>query len=325
MDLKGGRDMEERVINRDRELSTRGLAQVDDPTAVGADLMAEVQLKAACWEITYKRGDGAAGPTYNGQIGLIRGNRLTASPIVGEKVPKRQKTTDVVEDDPLPPNRWEATPTTALHNVIDYPNKDEFFAVSKIIFANPPTTVFAWSFDDYRRSLTPADGIVLVPAVAGFDTLLKWRSHDVAKAQVAGDPRHLLTKKHLSFERIPDSMWDDIVVGVKIGMVVFRNFDIHASDTGAALSAETLRKLFGEKDSVCVFTGQITKLHNNSARSFEHSINSFRGCSGAIIFLLDKGQPTEEIARHQGKAVGVHVGGKPLTAPPPAANIGFFL
>ena len=100
----------------------------------------------------------------NGQIGLIRGNRLTASSVVREKGPKRQKATDVVEDDPLPPNRWEATPTTALHNVIDYPNKDEFFALSKIIFAIPPTTVIHWSSDDYRRSLTPTDRIEHVPA-----------------------------------------------------------------------------------------------------------------------------------------------------------------
>ena len=61
MDPKDGRDTEERVINRNRGLSTKGLAQVDDPTAVNADLLAEVQLKATCWEITYKRGDGLRG------------------------------------------------------------------------------------------------------------------------------------------------------------------------------------------------------------------------------------------------------------------------
>jgi hypothetical protein len=155
-----------------------------------------------------------------------------------------------VEDDPPPPNRWEATATTALHNVIDYPGRYEFFAVSKMIFANPTTSIIDWTFDDYRRSLTSTDRIVLVPADQNF-AALEWRSYDVARARVADDPKHLLTQKHLSFERIPD-IWDDITVGVKIGIVVFRNFDINASDTGASISEATLKKLFGEKDSVCV-------------------------------------------------------------------------
>jgi hypothetical protein len=178
-------------------------------------------------------------------------------------------------------------------------------------------------FDDLRRSLTARDSIVLVPA-DDDSNCLDWQSHDVARGQVAGNPAHFLTQKHLSFEQIPDTR-NSITVGVKIAIIVYRNFDINVSDTGASMSEDTLKKLFGEKDSVCVFTGEITKLHNNMVRSFEHSINTYRGCSGAIIFLLDKGQPTAEIARHKGKAIGVHAGGKPLDARPPPANIGFFL
>jgi hypothetical protein len=145
LDLKGGRDMEERVINRDLELRPTGLVQVDNPAAVGTDLLAEVQGKAVCWEITYNRLDGSEGPTYYGQLGLIRGNRLTPSHIVArESEPKRQRTDGSVDVDPPPPNRWEATPTTALHNVIDYPNKNECFAACKMVFANPTKSVIGW-------------------------------------------------------------------------------------------------------------------------------------------------------------------------------------
>ena len=319
-DPKGGRMLEERVINRDRKLSTSGAVQVDDSSAVGVALLSEVKWKAACWEITYMKQDSSEGPTYNGQIGLIRGDRLAASPVPNE--PKRRKTTDAVDDLP-PPGRWEVTPTTALHNVVDYPDKDEFLLVSKIILPNPTKFVGGLVFDDFRRSLNTADRIELVPADSQFPAL-EWKSVDVARGQVITEPNNFLTQQHLAFEPVPKD-WTGICVGAKIGIVVFRPFDIRPSDTGMSMTDDTLLQMFGEKNSVCVFTGEITKLHNNSARTFEHSINTYRGCSGAIIFLLDKGQPNEDVASHQGKAIGVHVGGKPVTATPQRANLGFLL
>lgn len=40
----------------------------------------------------------------------------------------------------------------------------------------------------------------------------------------------------------------------------------------------------------------------------EHSINSYGGCSGAIIFLLDKDQPHSIRQNNYGKAIAVHAG-----------------
>ena len=113
-DPKGGRMVEERVINRDRQLSTIGSVQVDDPSAIDALLLSEVKWKAACWAITYTREDGSEGPTYNGQVGLIPGECLTAK----------------AENNPPPPGRWEVTPTTALHNVVEYPENNEVLPLS---------------------------------------------------------------------------------------------------------------------------------------------------------------------------------------------------
>ena len=195
--------------------------------------------------------------------------------------------------------------------------------MSKIILPNPTKFIGGLVFDDFRRSLDAADRIELVPADSQFPAL-EWKSVDVARGQMITEPKNFLTQKHLSFEAIPKD-WTGICVGAKIGIVVFRPFDIRPSDTGMSMTDDTLVQIFGEKDSVCVFTGETTELHNNSARTFEHSINTYRGCSGAIIFLLDKRQPNEDVASHQGKAIGVHVGGKPATAPPPDANLGFLL
>ena len=295
VDPKGGQMVKERVINRDRQLSTTGSVQVDDPSAIGALLLSEVKWKAACWEITYMREDSSEGPTYNGQVGLIRGERLTASPDQNEA---RQQKTTKVENNPPPPGRWEVTPTTALHNVVDYPENDEVFLLSKIILPNPTKS-------------SDADRVELIAADSVF-AALEWKSVDISRGQVIKEPRNILTQKHLSFQPAPKE-WTGICVGAKIGIAVFRPFDIRPSNTGMSMTDETLLRLFGKKDSVCVLTGEITNLHNNSARTFEHSINTYRGCSGSIIFLLDNGQPTEDIASHQGKGIGVHVGGKPVT------------
>jgi len=38
----------------------------------------------------------------------------------------------------------------------------------------------------------------------------------------------------------------------------------------------------------------------SNGRVLEHSINTFRGCSGAIVFLLDKNQ-SEAVMEHAGR------------------------
>jgi V8-like Glu-specific endopeptidase len=43
---------------------------------------------------------------------------------------------------------------------------------------------------------------------------------------------------------------------------------------------------------------------------FSHSINTYEGCSGAVVFLLDKDQPAESVQEEDfGKAIGVHAAG----------------
>lgn len=40
-------------------------------------------------------------------------------------------------------------------------------------------------------------------------------------------------------------------------------------------------------------------------------MNSFTSCSGAIVFLLDEGQPEGVMAKDHGKAIAIHAGGHP--------------
>lgn len=179
--------------------------------------------------------------------------------------------------------------------------------------------------------LTTADALVLVPADAESDQpAFSWKSYDVTKGAVIRDPNHFLTDKRLSFQKVPATF--GIVPGMRVGVVIYRNFDIEDADAGATLSDLQLETLYGSKGCVCVLTGEVTAVHdnndsnNNKFLSFEHSVNTYRGCSGAIIFLLDRQSQRLEQANENraGKAVGVHVGGKPLyVTDGNPANLGF--
>jgi hypothetical protein len=47
---------------------------------------------------------------------------------------------------------------------------------------------------------------------------------------------------------------------------------------------------------------------------FSHDINTYKGCSGAIVFLLDKEQPeTSVTSNDHGKAIAVHGGGNVMS------------
>lgn len=75
-------------------------------------------------------------------MGLIRGSRLTPSPAAGEHhplmAPKGQRV-EFSTDLPLM-SRFEATPTTAQHNIQNYPHLDETFSSSKVYCTNPSET-----------------------------------------------------------------------------------------------------------------------------------------------------------------------------------------
>ena len=60
---------------------------------------------------------------------------------------------------------------------------------------------------------------------------------------------------------------------------------------------DALHEKYGYAENYNVYTGEILFVGEDH---FEHNINCFQGCSGAIVFLLE--------GDHAGKAVGVHVG-----------------
>ena len=77
-----------------------------------------------------------------------------------------------------------------------------------------------------------------------------------------------------------------------------------------SLSDADVIRIYGHVDRVNIYTGKITRVSPDGTW-FKHNMNSFRGCSGAIVFLLDKNQTDNGVVNQDfGKAVAVHVGGK---------------
>jgi hypothetical protein len=97
--------------------------------------------------------------------------------------------------------------------------------------------------------------------------------------------------------------------GQKIGIAVWRIAKLAAEGTIGRLPLEEEAKYYGPPDVPVIQTGVITGLFANGA-VFSHTINTYEGCSGAVIFLLDKAQPPESVqAEDIGKAIGVHAAG----------------
>lgn len=72
------------------------------------------------------------------------------------------------------------------------------------------------------------------------------------------------------------------------------------------VTAADLEKLFGPAGAITIYTGKITFVGDHH---IEYSVNSFKGCSGAIVFLLNYDQPEESVKKSDyGKAIAVHAG-----------------
>lgn len=82
-----------------------------------------------------------------------------------------------------------------------------------------------------------------------------------------------------------------------------------------------LLRIYGPPKTAHIYTGKITMV---SEHHIEYDINSFEGCSGAVVFLLGlETQPNDSGVTHDdvGKAIAVHAGAHPRKI----KNLGFKL
>ena len=91
----------------------------------------------------------------------------------------------------------------------------------------------------------------------------------------------------------------EYAVGTKVAMAVFAKQAANKDSAKMSQVSDTVSpaQVYGGADEINIYTGTITGI---GQRHFEHNMNSYRGCSGAIVFLLEG--PSARCA------VGVHIG-----------------
>ena len=154
------------------------------------------------------------------------------------------------------------------------------------------------------------DDMIQVRPATENTSALEWEDDDLSYGTVVNRVSSSLTKMPRLFRKAPDDF--HLRVGHKIGIAVYRTFDITHEDADAPLNVD-LEAIYGQKHQVCIYTGTVTEMSENG-KTFCHSINTFAGCSGAVTFLLDEDQDPdigEELPPNlfEGVAVGIHVGG----------------
>jgi V8-like Glu-specific endopeptidase len=68
-----------------------------------------------------------------------------------------------------------------------------------------------------------------------------------------------------------------------------------------------MKRYFHIEGTSNVHTGTILGVAEDESY-FSHDINTYKGCSGAIVFLLDQNQPDHVRSRDHGKAIAIHGG-----------------
>ncbi|CAB9510294.1 expressed unknown protein [Seminavis robusta] len=81
---------------------------------------------------------------------------------------------------------------------------------------------------------------------------LNWAAGDVSFGAKVTGPNSSLTKKPRLFVKAPAAF--RLRVGHKIGVAVYRTFDITHGDAGAPISV-SLTNIYGPKHQVCIYTG----------------------------------------------------------------------
>lgn len=307
----------EKLIEMSRRVREVGTAFVDDGAAISPALAAIVSSKAFFLDIALRnRQTGEDSDPGVGQVGLIRDERLTQSP------PLQRQAVAGEDGRPAPilrSSRFSVTPTTCLHNVASGPDAsgDMIDYVNSRIVAPTGNSV---SVNDFARAgyeVDRADAVVIRESSENEADRIFWKyGHDVTSAGLITNPRNHFTRKELSFEKMERQGYR-FQVGQKIGMAVYRDFVVTAEDAGRprnTLSNDYLRDIYGHENRVNIYTGQITHV-SPDGKAFEHNINTFAGCSGAVVFLLDQDQDENGvISADHGKAIAIHAGGKNIAA-----------
>lgn len=291
-----------------------GLGHVDNNDAITEDVANQVRPKAIPLDLYYPMDDGVDFSFYTlgyGQCALIRKGAISRSP--GETS-----------------FHCTVVPVTAKHNLRRVvKNKDEVYIPKR---AEMEVEVGKADFvsEDLGWEPSPEDELDIRageeedsrPAIClwGLDISIG-REISFAKNPLT-DPAYAFDLVGPQFKPMKDQ---------KVAIVV--NFRRKAKPTtesikGAGppviddddlLANVKIEEIYGKPDSVNIYTGKITYV---GKQHIEYTCNTFTGCSGALVFLLDEDQPNSVQRCDYGKAIAVHSGSHPFL---PNRNFGFLV
>ena len=301
-----------------RETSAVACNKIVDNPAISSSLATSALKKAFAMAVHVAHAEDGSSGERLGQCGFIRCDlqTLPGSPPQA----KKQRLLGAYGPAPAPAikqsssaKRFSVIPVTALHNVVKDVFRGEPYVVNSVPrIANTGGITKDRDFERRNEACSPAAAKrITFPDGNSFS----WKyGFDITTGDPIRKVTMVETDPNLSFEAVDSEFV--YKVGQKIGIAVYRNYefdftndDIYTNNRWKKedFPQNAIMRIFGEDNAVNIYTGEITAVTPDK-EVFRHSINAFRGCSGAIVFLLDKNQGGLVEDKHLTKAVGVHVG-----------------
>ncbi|CAB9506960.1 expressed unknown protein [Seminavis robusta] len=286
----------ESLVDDSRRTIKHGLGHTDNPEHISTRLCHDACSRAFALKVSYLQiKDGDDLPIKKeglGQVGFIRTKPISVSP--GSRP------------------HYAVTPFTAKHNLRRIENVDHHFypadAIESTVYLKGDLSEKLLLFDDLNVSVKN-DAMVLrqcalTDAVWGFGV-------DVSAGNPVSNRSDGITNRGSSFQVYEEGY--DFGKDQRVGIAVFTTVLPTAKsaspdpDNPLKLTPVELSKIYGNAFEANIYTGKITFVGKH-----EYDLNSFSGCSGAIVFLLDKNQPDTLQSVNYGRAIAVHVGTHPL-------------
>lgn len=292
-----GSGVAECLIDLGRTTVQYGAARVDNPSSISTELAARQSAKAFGLRTLFGIPGSSVTKPSQGQVGFIRGGRIPPSP--GGHI------------------QYAVTPVTAKHNLRQIRRTN--LGVSQVYDAVSTETYLPWdtevrvhlSFPDLNW--IPGHRNRLIISGAESDKLMIWDyGNDISTGTQISSYTQGVTSADGSYECVGSHF--DYQVGQRIGIAVLsehaptKRTASYNPENPSDYDEATLRRVFGEAKRVNIYTGEILLVGRDHV---EHNINTFTGCAGAIIFLLDKDQPSSVTSHDCGKAIAVHAGAHP--------------
>ena len=288
-------------VNYNKDVRKWGAGHVDDTDLISMQLVRQVLSKCVPMSIFLKKDNAKTswGKQGRGHGGFICREVLLSSP-GGSTAEFRS-----------------VYPVTAKHNLRHVlPEGDETrtsYTPSIVTLELSANKKIYPSWDELGWEPTRSDYFNLREGLDARPAYCKY-SFDMSVGGLIEDVENPACLGAASFRKVRQSFKPE--KGQKVGIAIRFTEDSRPTPetiVGAA-DIEALKDLnidtyYGQPGHVNIYTGEIKYV---GPKHIEYSINSFTGCSGAVVFLLDQNQPDSVDQTDWGKAIAVHSGAHPL-------------